>query len=44
MSKYGWTLWAVLRHNIAPDPDPDLMAWGRGLYAEAAARVRRRRI
>jgi hypothetical protein len=39
MSKYGWTLWAVLRHNIAPDPDPDpdLMAWGRGLYAEAAA-------
>ena len=35
MSKYGWTLWAVLRHNVAPDPD--LMAWGRGLYAEAAA-------
>ncbi|MGB0097946.1 MAG: choline/ethanolamine kinase family protein [Solirubrobacteraceae bacterium] len=35
MSKYGWTLWAVLRHNIAPDPE--LMAWGLGLYAEAAA-------
>ena len=35
MSKYGWTLWAVLRHNVAPDPD--LMAWGRALYAEAAA-------
>ena len=35
MSKYGWTLWAVLRHNV--DPDPELMAWGLGLYAEAAA-------
>jgi thiamine kinase-like enzyme len=35
MSKYGWTLWAVLRHNVAPDPE--LMAWGLGLYAEAAA-------
>ncbi|MDQ6730489.1 MAG: phosphotransferase [Actinomycetota bacterium] len=35
MSKYGWTLWAVLRHNVAPDPD--LMAWGQGLYDEAAA-------
>jgi thiamine kinase-like enzyme len=34
MSKYGWTLWAVLRHNVAPDPE--LMAWGLGLYAEAA--------
>jgi thiamine kinase-like enzyme len=34
MSKYGWTLWAVLRHNVAPDPV--LMAWGLGLYAEAA--------
>ena len=35
MSKYGWTLWAVLRHNV--DPNPELMAWGLGLYAEAAA-------
>ena len=35
MSKYGWTLWAVLRHNVAPDPD--LMAWGQGLYADSAA-------
>jgi thiamine kinase-like enzyme len=35
MSKYGWTLWAVLRHNVTPDPE--LMAWGLGLYAEAAA-------
>jgi thiamine kinase-like enzyme len=35
MSKYGWTLWAVLRHNVAPNPE--LMAWGLGLYAEAAA-------
>jgi thiamine kinase-like enzyme len=35
VSKYGWTLWAVLRHDAAPDPD--LMAWGLGLYAEAAA-------
>jgi thiamine kinase-like enzyme len=34
VSKYGWTLWAVLRHHLAPDPD--LMAWGLGLYAEAA--------
>ena len=35
MSKYGWTLWAVLRHNVTPDPE--LMTWGLGLYAEAAA-------
>jgi thiamine kinase-like enzyme len=35
MSKYGWTLWAVLRHNAAPDAE--LLAWGLGLYAEAAA-------
>jgi thiamine kinase-like enzyme len=35
VSKYGWTLWAVLRHHATPDPD--LMAWGLGLYAEAAA-------
>jgi hypothetical protein len=35
MSKYGWTLWAVLRHNVTPDPE--LMAWGLGLYSEAAA-------
>jgi thiamine kinase-like enzyme len=35
MSKYGWTLWAVLRHNVAPDPE--LMTWGLGLFAEAAA-------
>ena len=35
MSKYGWTLWAALRHNAAPNPE--LMAWGLGLYAEAAA-------
>ncbi len=35
MSKYGWTLWAVLRHNV--NPNPELMAWGLGLYAEAAA-------
>jgi thiamine kinase-like enzyme len=35
MSKYGWTLWAVLRHNFTPDPA--LMSWGLGLYAEAAA-------
>jgi thiamine kinase-like enzyme len=35
VSKYGWTLWAVLRHHVAPDPD--LMAWGLSLYAEAAA-------
>ena len=34
MSKYGWTLWAVLRHNVTPDPE--LMAWGAGLYEEAA--------
>jgi thiamine kinase-like enzyme len=35
MSKYGWTLWAVLRHNVAPDPE--LMRWGLELYAQAAA-------
>ena len=35
MSKYGWTLWAVLRHNVTPDPE--LMDWGLGLFAEAAA-------
>jgi thiamine kinase-like enzyme len=35
MSKYGWTLWAVLRHNVAPDPE--LMAWGLDLYAQVAA-------
>ncbi len=35
MSKYGWTLWAVLRHNVTPDPE--LMAWGLDLYAQAAA-------
>jgi thiamine kinase-like enzyme len=35
VSKYGWTLWAVLRHHTAPDPD--LLAWGLGLYADAAA-------
>jgi thiamine kinase-like enzyme len=35
MSKYGWTLWAVLRHNVTPDPE--LMAWGLELFAEAAA-------
>jgi hypothetical protein len=35
MSKYGWTLWAVLRHNAAPNPE--LKDWGLGLYAEAVA-------
>ncbi len=35
MSKYGWTLWAVLRHEVAPDPA--LMSWGLRLYSEAAA-------
>jgi thiamine kinase-like enzyme len=35
MSKYGWTLWAVLRHNVTPDPE--LMAWGLELYADATA-------
>lgn len=35
MSKYGWTLWAVLRHNVTPDPE--LMAWGLDLYAQASA-------
>jgi thiamine kinase-like enzyme len=34
VSKYGWTLWAILRHHVAPDPD--LLAWGLGLHAEAA--------
>jgi thiamine kinase-like enzyme len=35
VSQYGWTLWAVLRNHVAPDPD--LMAWALGLYAEAVA-------
>jgi thiamine kinase-like enzyme len=35
VSKYGWTLWAVLRHHVSPDPA--LMSWGLGLYTEAAA-------
>jgi thiamine kinase-like enzyme len=35
VSKYGWTLWAVLRDDAAPDPD--LLTWGLGLYSEAAA-------
>jgi thiamine kinase-like enzyme len=35
VSKYGWTLWAVLRDHAAPDPE--LLTWGLGLYFEAAA-------
>jgi thiamine kinase-like enzyme len=35
MSKYGWTLWAVLRHNLVANRE--LMDWGLGLYAQAAA-------
>jgi thiamine kinase-like enzyme len=35
VSKYGWTLWAVLRHHAAPDAD--LVGWGLRLYTEAAA-------
>ena len=33
MSKYGWTLWAVIRHN--EEPDPELIDWGLALYAQA---------
>lgn len=33
MSKYGWTLWAVIRHN--EEPDPELIDWGPALYAQA---------
>jgi thiamine kinase-like enzyme len=35
VSKYGWTLWAVLRHQLTHDPE--LEAWGLRLYREAAA-------
>jgi thiamine kinase-like enzyme len=35
VSKYGWTLWAVLRHHLTHDPA--LEAWGQRLYREAAA-------
>jgi thiamine kinase-like enzyme len=35
VSKYGWTLWAVLRHHLTHDPE--LEAWGLRLYREAAA-------
>ena len=35
VSKYGWTLWAVLRHHLTHDPA--LEAWGQRLYGEAAA-------
>ncbi len=35
MSKYGWTLWAVIRHG--EEADAELMDWGLGIYAEAAA-------
>ena len=35
VSKYGWTLWAVLRNHVTPDPE--LKAWGLGLYTEATA-------
>jgi thiamine kinase-like enzyme len=35
VSKYGWTLWAILRDHSSSDPD--LISWGLGLYTEAAA-------
>ena len=35
VSKYGWTLWAVLRHHLTHDPA--IEAWGLRLYREAAA-------
>jgi thiamine kinase-like enzyme len=35
VSKYGWTLWAILRTHMAPDAG--LTAWGLDLYAQAAA-------
>jgi thiamine kinase-like enzyme len=34
VSKYGWTLWAVLRHHLTHDPA--LEAWGLRLYRESA--------
>ena len=34
VSKYGWTLWALLRAHMAPDAR--LTAWGLDLYAQAA--------
>lgn len=34
VSKYGWTLWAILRAHLAPDAR--LTAWGLDLYAQAA--------
>jgi thiamine kinase-like enzyme len=35
VSKYGWTLWAILRTHRAPDAG--LAAWGLELYSQATA-------